>query len=448
MEECLDILNGSKSIRSWNNTNIVLIPKKSDPKDVSDFRPISLCNVNYKIVTKTIANRLKLVLKDIISESQSALIQGRSITDNIIIGHECINALRNNKVLKDNMAALKIDLSKAYDRVEWPYLKEIMLKLGFDIKLVNLIMNCISFPNFSILINGEQRGSFVSYRGLRQGAPLSPYLFLIVVEGLSHLITVANSRALLSGLSVSGGPRISHLLFADDSLIFCKADERELVNLKNILKIYELASGESINYTKSAILFSTKVNKDRGAFLSSILGVKLVEDFGSYLGVPSIFSRSKAKDFSYVLDKIWKSVQGWKRSFLSVAGKELLIKSIGQAIPSDAMSVFRFPRGLCDEITRNFARFWWGSKENKRKLHWCSWDKLCLPKSLGGLNFRDLEGFNKALIAKQVWRMVSSPNSLVSRFIKSIYFSNGNILEAEEGRNPSFHCSWEKLVMG
>lgn len=212
------------------------------------------------------------------------------------------------------MAALKIDISKAYDRVEWSYLKEIMLKLGFDAHWVSLIMNCISCPNFSILINGEQRGNFVSSRGLRQGDPLSPYLSLIVAEGLSHLISKANSNGLLSSLSISGGPLISHLLFADDSLIFCKAEERELVNLKNLLHTYKLASGESINFTKSAILFSKRVNKDRGSFLSSILGVPLVEDFGKYLGVPSVFSRSKAKDFSYILEKIWNSVQGWKRS--------------------------------------------------------------------------------------------------------------------------------------
>lgn len=117
-----------------------------------------------------------------------------------------------------------------------------------------------------------------------------------------------------------------------------------------------------------------------------------------YLGVPSVFSRNKSKDLSFVLDKVWKSVQGWKNSLFSIAGKEILIKSIGQTIPSYIMSVFKLPKHIYDDITKSFSRFWWGSSSHKRKLHWFSWKDLCLPKSLGGLNFRDLEGFNKALI--------------------------------------------------
>lgn len=130
--ECLDILNNKSSMEAWNDINIVLIPKVNNPKEVSDFCPISLCNVNYKIVTKTIANHLKVVLKDIISSSQLAFIHCRLISDNILIGHECLHAIKNNRTLIKNLATLKIDLSKAYDCVEWAYLKSIMLKLGFD----------------------------------------------------------------------------------------------------------------------------------------------------------------------------------------------------------------------------------------------------------------------------------------------------------------------------
>lgn len=115
VEECLEILNNNKSIRDWNNMNIVLVPKNSNPRKVEDCRPISLCNVNYKIMTKFIPNQLNWVLKNIISKNQSGFIQGRLITYNILVGYECINAIKNQKNIGNDMAAFKIDLSKTDD---------------------------------------------------------------------------------------------------------------------------------------------------------------------------------------------------------------------------------------------------------------------------------------------------------------------------------------------
>lgn len=204
----------------------------------------------------------------------------------------------------------------------------------------------------SCLINGEKKGRFYSSRGLHQGDPLSPYLFLIVTEGLSHLISRANNRGSISGFVCNNGPTISHLLFADDSLIFCRAEENELVALKDLINVFESVSGEAINYSKSAILFSPKLDKDKRCFLSNILGVNQVNDFGKYLGVPSVLTNTKSRDFNFVLEKIWKSVQGWKRSLFSIGSKDILIKSIGQAIPSYMMSVFKFPKKPCDRIMK------------------------------------------------------------------------------------------------
>lgn len=167
---------------------------------------------------------------------------------------------------------------------------------------------------------------------------------------------------------------------------------------------------------------------------------------GNYLGLPSSFLRSKHKDLKGIADKIWKAIQGWKRSFFSVAGKEVLIKSVGQAIPTFAMSLFQLPKKLCEEITRCFARFWWGSTEENRKIHWKSWNSLCLLKSLGGLNFRDLTGFNQSLVAKQVWRILTYPMLLASKVLKSIYFPNTSLLEADLGNNPSY--LWKSFLWG
>lgn len=165
--DCLTILNQKVPVKAWNHTNIALIPKLSNARLVSDYRPISLCNVSYKIITKVIANGLCLVLNDIIEEGQTTFIPGRSISDNMIIGHETLYFLKKKRRGKVSFTTLKIDMSKAYDRVEWTYLQQIMLKLGFQDAWIQLIMGCITSPTFSIIMNGEVFGHIQPSRGLR-----------------------------------------------------------------------------------------------------------------------------------------------------------------------------------------------------------------------------------------------------------------------------------------
>lgn len=188
--------------------------------------------------------------------------------------------------------------------------------------------------------------------------------------------------------------------------------------------------------------FSPNVNDDHDYFLSGILRIKKLNDLGHYLGLPSFFSKNKSNDLQPIVDRVWKVVQGWKNSFLSIARKEVLNKSVGQALP---MSFFQLPQKLCDEITRLFARFWWGSQRRKGKVRWKNWEFLCWPKAIGGMNFRDLKGFNQALAGKQVWRLLSKPDSWVAGVLKSIYFPNSSLLEAE-GINSSF--LWKNFLWG
>ena len=283
---CLHILNEKGTIAPLNHTYIALIPKIEKPSKVTDFRPISLCNVIYRIITKAIANLLKHILQHVISPAQSAFIPNRLITDNIIIGYECLHKIRHSKGKKNGLVALKLDISKAYDRVEWHFLEKTTLKLGFSNKWVELIMGCITTTSFSVLINGVPKGLIQSQRGLRQGCPLSPYLFILCAEVFSNLLMQAESQRLIHGLKFGNNITISHLLFADDSLIFARASKEDCVHLKGIFYCYATASGQIFNFDKSSMFFGHNVKDDQISTIKNLFKLKVVSKHEKYLGLP------------------------------------------------------------------------------------------------------------------------------------------------------------------
>ena len=217
----LNVLNSNMSIADINKTNIALVPKVKHPTRMKEFRPISLSNVVYKLISKTLANRLKSVLPQIISKNQSVFLSKRLITDNVLVAFELMHYLDHKKEEKESFMALKLDMSKAYDRVEWNFVEGVMKRLGFHEKWVGWIMKCITTISYSVLINGEAHGCIVPSRG-------PSYLFLLCIEAFSAFIADANNSHELNGISICKGyPKVTHLFFADDSLLFCKAERQE-----------------------------------------------------------------------------------------------------------------------------------------------------------------------------------------------------------------------------
>ena len=190
----LNVLNSNMPLDEINKKNITLVPKIKNPTRMKDFRPISLSNVTYKLISKVLANCLKAVLPQIISENQSAFLSEQLIIDNILVAFEVMHYLEHKKEGKESYMAIKLDMSKAYNKVKWVFVENVMKKLGFQEKWIAWIMKCISIVSYSILVDGEARGSIIPSKGLRYGDPLSSYLFLLYTEAFSTLIVDANNN--------------------------------------------------------------------------------------------------------------------------------------------------------------------------------------------------------------------------------------------------------------
>ena len=261
---------------------------------MKDLRPIVLCNVVYKIMAKVLANRLKRILPLLISNAQSAFVPGRSICDNILAAFEVIHYMKRKTKGKKGSVALKLDISKAYDHISWRYLEAVMRRMGFISHFIDMIMLCVTIVQYHVSVNGELVGPISLGRGVRQGDPLSPYLFIIFAEGLSALLKEAEARGDLHGCRVSrGAPCISHLLFADDSFLFFNASDQECCKVQSILELYERISRQAINLQKSGIFFSNNVSNSLRMNISSRLCVSAPLNTRRYLGLPSLIGRNK-----------------------------------------------------------------------------------------------------------------------------------------------------------
>ncbi|KAL0430488.1 UNVERIFIED_CONTAM: putative mitochondrial protein [Sesamum radiatum] len=338
---------------------------------------------------------------------------------------------------------LKLDISKAYDRVEWPFLWEVMGKLGFSSVFIDLVMLCVSSVSYSFVLSGSQFGSITPQKGLRQGDPLSPYLFLLCTESLCSLFREADAHDIIPGVAVCrGAPRISLLLFADDTMVFCLANHLTVNSVRQVLNTYKLASGQEINLHKSSVAFSWNTPSIIQRSLVDALNIRLENKHEVYLGLPAVTFRSKKALFSALRDRIWRRIQGWHEKSLSQAGKAVLIQAVVQAIPSYAMSCFRLPKTLIQEFQAMAANFFWHDGD-RRHIHWLAWNQMCYSKLEGGLGFRNLKAFNLALLAKQLWRLLSRPDSLVCIVLKVKYFPQSHLFDAKLGSRPSY--TWQSI---
>ncbi|XP_016715474.1 uncharacterized protein [Gossypium hirsutum] len=251
--------------------------------------------------------------------------------------------------------------------------------------------HCISSVQYAVTINGRLSEYFQPGRGLRQRDLFSPYLFLICTEGFSSILKKV--------MQTDGCRRVM-----------------------GFIEAYEKASGQKINMEKSQIFFSSNCSIESRYLLTNRMGVRTVSSMEKYLGFPTMVGRKKKEAFQNIIDRLRKRVNGWGSRMLSQGCKEVFIKIVLQAIPIYAMSCFLLPKSLCVDMEKVLNRFWWSKGGNHRGLYWSCWSELCKAKERGGLNFRDMGKFNIALLAKQGWRLVVNPDSLLARIYKAKYY--------------------------
>lgn len=412
-------------------SNLILIPKVKDPCQVGDYRPISVCNVIYKIISKILTTRLKPYIARCVSSSQSAFIPGREIFENVILIREVLHSFKSSSYSCPDFC-LKVDLSKAFDRMDWDYLQSILPLYGVPSRMIAWIMACVRSSEFSIILNGASSGgSFKPSCGLRQGCSLSPYLFILGMDLLFRSLESMVNVGLIQGVRMAPSCQpITNILYADDLLLLGKAQLQEAHLVKQALQAFAAVSGQRIGPGKSSIWFSNITGETDRELIANCFEVKQDVISLSYLGAPIA---TTAQAFDFLIEVVSSRLNSWKSKLLSQAGRIILIKSVLQAILIYFMATTMIPANVIKKLNALIRKFFWGKVDKQRYMALLAWEKISAPIGLGGLGLRDLSIMNKAMLMKMLWRMVMGSEALWAQQLRAKYLPRSHLWSSKRG---------------
>lgn len=417
-----------------NSTILALIPKKTDSMEMRDYRPIACCNVLYKVVSKLLANRLKLLLPRVITESLSAFIKERLLLENVLLASELVKDY--HKEAGSPRCVMKIDISKVFDSVQWSFVLQSLEAMGVPAKFIRWIQLCISTPSFSVQINGELAGYFQSARGLRQGCSLSPYLFVLCMNILSLKIDKAVKEKRFKFHPGCQALSLTHLCFA----------EGKKVSVEGALSVFEdfaKWSGLNISIEKSTVYMAGVGEEEKGRILRNFpfaegrLPVR-------YLGLPLMTKGMCKTDYLPLVEKVRSRINTWKSRFLSYAGRLQLIKSVLISIVNFWAAVFRLPSKCMKEIEQLCASFLWSGPALKSTGAKVAWRSICKPKEDGGLGIRSLKEVNKVYGLKLIWRVLLGL-SLWGKWIKAYLLKKRSFWEVKDSTQVG-SWMWRRIL--
>ncbi|KAJ1703007.1 hypothetical protein LUZ63_002786 [Rhynchospora breviuscula] len=429
----------------WSRVFIVLIPKIDHPQKPTHYRPISVCSVLYRLTMKLVAKRFALHMPSLISTSQTAFLKDRNIHENVILLREVLNCFHSENC-PSSAFALKLDLFKAFDTVQWNFIKEILLAINTPPNITNLIYSAMSTSKFSVKLNGVAEGGFfTASRGLKQGCPMSPYLFILATEVLSKLFNEAVQSSQIHGFKVKpNADPITHALYADDLVIFGITQQQEVRTMRGILDTFTSMSGLRENPEKSVIWFSKRATSRDKRGVLSIFPVEYAPRTTTYLGCPISKAGYYTRDFINLKEQILNKLAGWKLHTLSFAGRTELIRSVLQSMPMHVMATQLLPKKVLNDLSSIFKKFLWGKIGHNRYLALVGWEKICTTFQQGGLNIRNLHTLNISWVMKTLYNFLAGNKTTWAKVCGAKYcegkgFWEGNYQRGNSDLWKAFH---------
>eukprot|EP00253_Pinus_taeda_P026277 PITA_26277 len=387
-----------------SSTLIALIPKKLDVDSFSDFRPISLCNISFKIISKIIAERIKGTLAIHLSRDQHAFLKGRNILDAVASTQECIYSMFSKNIAG---AVLKIDLQKAYDCLDCGFIRCLLAKIGLRVEMISWIMACIEGVKYAININGIPSPFFHAGRGLRQGCPLAPIIFILAMNSLSLHINKAVDEQRCIPINISRHISLSHNLFVDDVLLCAMLQRASWACLFDILYNFQKTTGLNINKQKSILYYHgdyTDLTRD----IADMFGVQAQSILSgiTYLGFHLKTHKYSTADWDWLIMRYYKKISSWEFRALSLAGRVTLSKAVLTHLSVYWAHLYYLPNSIIKRINHITASFIWGGSSTQHKIHLAQMKHISIPKQQGGWGILDLRQFGCALICRSLWRGV------------------------------------------
>jgi hypothetical protein len=391
---------GPLDVARLNYGIITLLPKVSGADKITQYRLRCI----YKLITKTLTLRIEPFAPKLIGKNQNAFMKKRCIVDGIMSLHEI---LHHSHIKKHVGIVLKLDFEKAFDKVNWNFLLNCLKAMGFSDLLCQWIQKILTDDTVSVKINNKTGPYFKSAKGVRQGDPLSPFLFNAAVQCLAKMVLEAQQNGLLVGLApdlIDKGVAI--MQYAHDSVICISHDSEKALNLKLLLYLFELMSSLKFNYQKSEI-FLVGGDNNRTDFYSSLFGCQVGTFPMKYLGVPVTYRNLRVSDLDPLdkkfIKKFIKKLDAWVGGANSSGGRLTLVNACLSSLPSYFMSLFMLCKTFLEKMDKHRRCFFWHGKKLKRGYYMVKWTKVCRSKKKGGLGILDLDKQNISLLCKWWW---------------------------------------------